>query len=201
MRGYLFTIIHWQIFIYIQESPDSAIKYFQLAEYDLINKFDKELISYMFYGTATAYRMLNEWPKAIAYYTKAFNFFEKQKNISSLADVSDSLSFLYSQIGDYKQTYKYSSQSTQYKNEFQKRSNSNDIALLGVVRENRLHEEELKLNALKLRRDRNIQYMFITISICIVFIDAGSWEHFQYQDSPSGCLAIFFLYICFPNFG
>ena len=150
--------------------PDSALKYFKLSEYDVVNKFEQELITDVFDGTAMTYQALNDWPNAIIYYTKVFDLYKKQNNVSSLADVSDSLSFLYSQISDYKNAYKYSSLAIGFKDEIQKKSNSNDIALLGVVRETRQHEEDLKLHDLKMNRQQNLQYMRISLVICIVFL-------------------------------
>ncbi len=158
-----------QIYLYSNKA-DSALHYFKLAEYDFVNKFDEKLIRALFREIAQSYQLLHNMPNAIAYYTKVLQISKRMNDINTIASVSDELSKIYEQQNDYKQAFFYAKQFKKNKDSLSKLSGERDIALLGVIRENRKHDEELRQEMQKLNNKRNIQYMAITIAIAVIFI-------------------------------
>lgn len=158
-----------QIFLY-SNKPDSALNYLKLAEYDYVNNFDKKFVRSLFSEIAQSYNGLNDVPNAIAYYTKALELSRKINDASAIASTSLELSRLYDQISDYKQAFTYSKMSTMYQDSLRSLSKERDIALLGVEREKRKHEQELQEEERRLNNRLNIQYLAISIAICIIFI-------------------------------
>ena len=91
-------------------------------------------------------------------------------DLNSIASISNSLSDLYNQQGDYKQAFDYVIQAKVYTDSLSVLSKDRDIALMDVARENRKHENELLEEARKQNNKRDIQYMVITIFISVVFV-------------------------------
>lgn len=158
-----------QIFLYSLKA-DSALYYFKLAEYDYVQNFDQLSIRGIFREIAETYKLLNDIPNSISYYTKALELSKKMNDATTIAYISGILSSLYEQQGDYKQAFVYSKQSIQYKDSLRSLSKERDIALLGVDREKRKHEEEMRQEEQRLNNKRNIQYLAISIAICVIFV-------------------------------
>jgi len=157
------------IYLY-SDKADSALYYFKLAEYDYIKNFDQKSAKYLFLEIASCYSLLNDIPNAISYYTRSLELSKKMNDGTSIASTSDSLSNLYQQMGDYKQAFLFSKQSIEYKENLRSLSKEKDIALMGVDREKRKHEDDLMEEEKRVNSKRNIQYMAITIAIGIVFL-------------------------------
>lgn len=158
-----------QVFYY-SHKPDSALHYFKKAEDEYINKFGQKLSRGIYREMASTYKMLNDFPNAIAYYLKAIDISKKLNDANIIAAISDSLSDLYERQANFKEAFYYSKQAIQYQDSLRKLSEGRDIALLNVERENRKHAEELRQEVQRLNNKRNMQYMAITIAIGIVFI-------------------------------
>lgn len=149
---------------------DSALHYFKVAEYDFVKNFDERTTKYLFLEIAQCYKALNDIPSAISYYVRALELSKRMNDASSIASTSFILSSLYEQQGNFQQAFAYSKQATKYKDSLQDLSKERDIALLGVEREKRKHEQEIQEEERRLNNQRNIQYLAISIAICIVFI-------------------------------
>lgn len=158
-----------QIYLYSNKA-DSALYYFKLVEYDFVKNFDESLSKNLFKEIAISYKLLNDIPNAISYDTKALALSKKMNDANSIASISASLSDLYELQGDYKQAFIFSKQSIEYKDSLAHLSSGRDIALLGVEREKRKHQEDIRQQEKQLNNKRNIQYMAISIAICIIFI-------------------------------
>lgn len=150
--------------------PDSALHYFLLAQNEYIKKFGENHNSSLFTYIANTYKMLNDLPNATAYYLKALNLNLKANSLQSIAGLSDSLSKIYAERGDYKQAFEYAAQYRKVSDSLTQISNKRDIALLDVERENRKHDEELMQEEEHLNNKRDAQYMLITIFISIIFV-------------------------------
>ena len=131
------------IYLYSNKA-DSGLYYFKLAEYDYIKFFDKRYTRLLFLEIAQCHKLLNDIPNAISYYTRALELSKKMNDVTSIASTSDSLSNLYQQLGDYKQAFVYSKLSIEYKENLRNLSKERDIALQGVDREKRKHEDDLR---------------------------------------------------------
>ena len=158
-----------QIYLYSNKA-DSALYYFKLVEYDFVKNFDESLSKNLFKEIAISYKLLNDIPNAISYDTKALALSKKMNDANSIASISASLSDLYELQSDYKQAFIFSKQSIEYKDSLAHLSSGRDIALLGVEREKRKHQEDIRQQEKQLNNKRNIQYMAISIAICIIFI-------------------------------
>lgn len=155
---------------YYSDRFDSALSYYKLAEYDFVKNFDEKGTRSLFIYIASCYQQLGKLADATAYFSRAITLSRKANDIKSIASVSDSLSVLYQQQGDYKQAYEYALLGHNFSDSLAKLSKARDIALLDVDRENRKHEDELRQEAQKENNKRDVQYMFISIAICIIFI-------------------------------
>jgi len=152
------------------ENYDSALHYFKLAEYDFVNYFDlKSTLGFLF-EIGETYQHLNDRLNAIIYFSKAMDISKKMNDLGYVEDLSNKLGRLYDQMGNFKEAYRYSRQAIDYQNQIRIKSKENEIALLGAVRETRKHEEELQRSDLEMRRQRDLQYMFISILIGIIFL-------------------------------
>jgi tetratricopeptide (TPR) repeat protein len=167
-RAYYYRAVG-DIYLY-SDKADSALYYFKLAEYDYLNTFDKKFTKYLFNDIAKSYQILNDLPNAINYYTKVLELSKNMNDAKWIAETSDSLRNLYEKLGDYKQAFGYSKQSIEYREKLRNLSKERDIALLGVDREKRKHDEDQRQEELRLNSKRNIQYMAISIAICVVFV-------------------------------
>ncbi|MEP6615890.1 MAG: hypothetical protein ABJA57_04895 [Ginsengibacter sp.] len=158
-----------QVFLYSQK-PDSALHYFKLAENDLVSQFGEKLSRAIFREIAESYTMLNDVPNAIAYNLKVLTVSKKMNDAKEIAPVSAKLSKLYQQQGDYQQAFNYSIQASQYKDSLLKLSEASALALLGIDREKRNHDEVLRQEQLRLNNQMDVQYMAISIVISVVFL-------------------------------
>ena len=149
-------------------NPDSALYYFKLAEPDLFKTFDASNAKYIFSEMAFCYDSKNDKGNAIKYYEKTLTYCKG--DLLSIASISNSLSELFQQTGDFKKAFNYKMLATETQDSVTELSRNKDIALLEVARETRKHEEELLQEEQRLKNERNIQYMAITIAISIVFL-------------------------------
>lgn len=150
--------------------PDSALHYFKLAEPDMLKNFSLAQVLYIYLEIAACYGMKNEMDNEIIYYEKTLKYSKETGNIENIAMISDSLSRLYQEKGDYKQAYDLKLLATITKDSLAQLSKERDIALLGLNRESRKLEEGLLQEQQRLRNQRNLQYMGITIAISVVFL-------------------------------
>jgi hypothetical protein len=77
---------------------------------------------------------------------------------------------LYQLEGDYKNAFTYVKEANDLKNSLQKTSRDKEIALLEVGRETKKHDMQLEAEHEEHIRNRNVQYMAITIVISTVFV-------------------------------
>ena len=162
-----FTILG-NIFFYTG-NIDSALVYYKRAQPELDKKFDHNLSKGNLEQIAECYGLKDDFPQAISYYQKALQISLQMKEFNTIALYSGKLSNLYEKQDDHKNALKYSKQFVAYKDSLRALSRENDIALLGVERENKKHENELFQQQEREFNSRNIQYMGITIAIIIVF--------------------------------
>jgi tetratricopeptide (TPR) repeat protein len=165
--NYYLTIGH---IYYYSNKFDSALFYYKLAEYDFVKNFDNSQIQNLFIYIASTYKNLNYLANATAYYLRTLSLSKKTSDTKSIALISDSLSHLYEQQGDYKQALDYAKLAKEYSDSLDKLSKARDITLLDVDRENRRHEDEIRQDALKQNSKRDVQYMFITVFISVIFV-------------------------------
>src|SRR4029079_7437329 len=92
------------------------------------------------------------------------------KDINTITMITDSLSVLYQLEGDYKNAFTYVKEANDLKNSLQKTSRDKEIALLEVGRETKKHDMQLEAEHEEHIRNRNVQYMAITIVISTVFV-------------------------------
>jgi tetratricopeptide (TPR) repeat protein len=149
---------------------DSALYYLKLAEPELVSNFGISTAKDFLYELAQCYELKKDIPKAIEYYEKAIGLSGQIGDPTSIAYISESLSSLYEQQGNYKTSLAYARQATNYRDSLSNLSKERDIALLDVDREKRRHEAELIAENERQVRSRNLQYIAITIAITAVFI-------------------------------
>ncbi len=148
---------------------DSALVYYKRAQPELDKKFDHNLSRMNLEQIAECYSLKNNFSDAISYYKKALYISLQMKEFNTIVVYSGKLSNLYEKQKDYKNAFIYSKQYIVYKDSLRKLSKENDIALLGVERENNKHQNELLQEQQREYYSRNIQYISITIAIIIIF--------------------------------
>ncbi len=148
---------------------DSALYFYRKAQSDLDNKFDLNLSRINLEQIAECYNLNNNSTKAISYYQKALAISREMKEFNTITLYSEKLSALFETQKNYKEAFFCSKQFIVYKDSLKRFSRENDIALLGVERENNKNQYELFQQRQHEFNNRNIQYMGITITIIIVF--------------------------------
>lgn len=148
---------------------DSALYYYKIAETELEKKFNHNLIRINLEQTGECYNLKKDFGEATSYYLKAMKISLMMGDANSIATYSGKLSNLYEKQNDFKNAFIYSKQSRVYVDSLRGLSKMNDIALLGVERENKKHQLELFEQQQHDYNNRNIQYMGITIAIVAIF--------------------------------
>jgi tetratricopeptide (TPR) repeat protein len=168
MRGgianYYFTL--GEIYRYAN-NPDSALFYFKLAEPSLFKTYDAGNAKYVFSEMAVCYELKKDTKNAIYYYEKTLEYCKG--DLSSIVSISNSLSGLYKETGNFEKAFNYKMDATSKQDSLTQLSKDKDIALLDVARETRKHEVVVEQEEEDSRNARNLQYMAITIAISIVF--------------------------------
>jgi tetratricopeptide (TPR) repeat protein len=150
--------------------PDSALHYFNLSKNELLNNFEPAITRDFYLESAICYALKNDRQNAISNYQTALSFSRDLKDINTITMITDSLSVLYQLEGDYKNAFTYVKEANDLKNSLQKTSRDKEIALLEVGRETKKHDMQLEAEHEEHIRNRNVQYMAITIVISTVFV-------------------------------
>ena len=166
LPNYYFNI--GSVYFY-SNNPDSAIKYFNLAESDLQKTLDINSRVTIYKEMADCYTRLGETVKAIAYFEKAKELGSGLNDLKTDTMITHSLSELYAQAGNFKKAFEYSRQYDRDKNELQQLADQRQVVLLEVDHENSNREKEMRELANKKLREKNLQYMGITIFLAAVF--------------------------------
>ncbi len=148
---------------------DSALVYYRRAEPEIDKKFDQNSLRKNLEQIAECYRLKDNFQESISYYQKALDISMEMKELNTIALYSGMLSNLYEKQADYKNALIYSKQSIVYIDSLRDLSKEKDIALLGVERENKKHQQELLQQQQRDYNTRNLQYVGITIAIVIIF--------------------------------
>ena len=165
MANYYFTL--GEIYQY-GNNPDSALFYFKLAEPSLFKTYDAGNAKYVFSEMAVCYKLKKDTKNAILYYEKTLDYCKG--DLSSIVSISNSLSELYKETGNFEKAFTYKIDATSKQDSLTQLSKDKDLALLDVARETRKHEVVLEQEAQDFKNVRNLQYMAITIAISIVFL-------------------------------
>jgi tetratricopeptide (TPR) repeat protein len=159
-----------EIYLYSKQI-DSAKKYFDLAAtYYLNNKeYDKNAILNFISEYSMIYDKLNEKEKAFELYLNAFQLSVDTKNYNQIIYNSQKIKELYTEKGDFKNALVYSELHDHYKDTMNLLMKEKEFASLEIENENtRIVAEKTKAE-LAVKRKHNIQYMGITIAICLFF--------------------------------
>lgn len=166
LPNYYFNI--GSVYFY-SNNPDSAIKYFNLAESDLQKTLDINSRVTIYKEMADCYSRLGETGKAIAYFEKAKELGSGLNDLKTDTMITHSLSELYAQAGNFKKAFEHSRQYDRDKNALQQLADQRQVVLLEVDHENSNREKEMRELANKKLREKNLQYMGITIFLAAVF--------------------------------
>jgi tetratricopeptide (TPR) repeat protein len=150
-------------------NADSSLYYNQLAKTEIEKKSDKQTVLFIYEQLAASYVMKQNIDQAINHFMKAMALSKEMNDANHIANISAELSSLYEKKKDFRNAFMYSKQAVGYKDSLRSLSKEKDIALLGVVRENKKHEQELLILQKMDNARRNLQYMAITIAIVIAF--------------------------------
>lgn len=167
MQDYYFEL--GEIYRYGGNS-DSALYFFKMAEPELLKKYDIEKTRFLYYEMAACFEIKKDRPNAIIYYEKSLGFCKQVHDLSTIAGISDVLTNLYKENNDFKNALFYKELATNTKDSLSQLAKNKDLTLLSVERDKRQHDEELLRKEQSVVRKRNLQYMFITIAICLVFV-------------------------------
>ena len=116
------------------------------------------------------YSELGQSGQAIECFEKAMTVSETSGDIENALYLSEKLSGLYAETGDYKKAYDFNQKNIFYKDTLQKLSAQKKILLLEVERENKKHEKDLADQKAQVLRIRNLQYIGISIAIASIFM-------------------------------
>lgn len=151
-------------------NPDSALHYLQLAE----PGFQKDSIifklAFFTQTMADCYRSKEDWNNAIRYYKKSLEYSQQLGDLENIVKLSNSLSSLYDKVENYKLAYEYKLLTSDSKDSLVKLSSEKDLAWGEIDRERIKQEEERHLAEERLHKKHNLQYLGITIAICVILL-------------------------------
>lgn len=162
---------YWNIgnVYFYSNRPDSAIRYYTLAEPGLNTTFESSVRQALFHDMGESYLQLNQFSRATVYFEKALLISEQQNDFSLASAISSKLSALYANGGDYKKAFDYTQKNIFYKDTLEQLNEQKEVVLLEVDRESKKHEKDLADAEANARRTRNLQYTGIAIAIASVF--------------------------------
>lgn len=159
-----------EIYLYSNQI-DSAKKYFDLAAiYYLNNKeYDNNAILNFISEYSMIYDQLQDKEKSFKLYLEAYQLSIATKNYNQIIYNSDKIKQLYSEKGDFKNALIYSEFHDHYKDTMNQLMKEKEFASLEIENENTRIQAEKTKSELELKRKHNIQYMGITVAICLFF--------------------------------
>jgi tetratricopeptide (TPR) repeat protein len=150
--------------------PDSALYYFKMVEPYMLTHYDMKVGSNIYLDLGDLYQMINNLPMAIEYYVKARDYFLKAEEMGTVATISARLSEFYQAMGNFPQALQLNRYSVRLRDSLSQTTKTREVALLDEFRKRKQDEEILRQKEDALTRKHNIQYMSITIAICLVFV-------------------------------
>lgn len=150
--------------------PDSAIRYYLIAEPEMMARYDDAHKRGALNEIASCYMNLGKSRKAIEYYEKALEIGKKLNAVNANANNTAALSKLYSDLGQYEKAFEYSQAHMGYSTELNRVSEQKDVALLNIERERIEHEQDLKDAEEQAAKRRDIQYMAISLATVLLFV-------------------------------
>jgi tetratricopeptide (TPR) repeat protein len=152
------------------KSPDSAVKYFRLAEPSFISDYDMNARQGFYEEMAMSYQQAGRQDEAINYYQKAMQIGQQTGNQAAIAGYALSLSKLYQQQNNFQQALFYYDQATTTRQKLDQKSAEKEMALLEIARENRRHEKQKAEEEAAVLKKRNLQYWGISIALVFFFL-------------------------------
>lgn len=150
-------------------STDSALHYYGLAEPELVKGYERNLTKVNYEQTAECFRLRGDISQAITYYEKALAISKELNDVNGIAFYSGNLSLLFEKKMEFEKALQFSRQSETFKDSIRGLSKQNDIALLGVDRENKKHAQDLLEQQQRVINNRNMQYFGITLTLIVIF--------------------------------
>jgi predicted negative regulator of RcsB-dependent stress response len=179
--------------------PDSAIYYYDLSDSSLKSSFGISTQRIILKDKGQCYILLSQPKNAIQSYERSLELGIGKNDLKTDTFLTQNLSKLYAQIGDYKRAYEYYNQSMQTRSSLEKLANQREVVLLEVARENQQYEKDLEDLEREARRVRNLQYIGITIAIAIIFLGMILIGMFPISRFTIRLLS-FFAFICLFEF-
>jgi len=178
---------------------EEAITYYLRDEPQILASFGPSVQLSYFGEMADCYDALNETDKAIAYYEKAFSLSKSSGSPAANASTTQKLSQLYARKNDYKNAYPFSQLYLGYNEALKTQAKQREVTLLGLEREKKKHETDLKEAEAKNLRRHNLQYMGISLAIAFLFVVLVLLGMFPISTTSIHMLN-FFSFICLFEF-
>lgn len=146
-----------------------ALVFYRLAGDEHDETLNLSVSKYIFQQIGACEMQLKNYHEAIRYYREALALSIQMKDAGAIVLITGKLSELYETTGNFKSAFYSSRQSVEYSDSLRELAKQNDIARLGVERENKKHMQEQLIRRQKEINTRNIQFMGITIVIVVLF--------------------------------
>jgi tetratricopeptide (TPR) repeat protein len=161
---------------YFSGNIDSALYYFKLGEPELERSYDRSSRMFVYQALGDCYMQLNKPENAKTYYLKAFDISKAIPNFNLSAVITDSLSKVFYDQGNYKQAFEFSFSHRKYVDTLDQLQAKHDVALLDVQKENRKREKDLQDQEKERLRRIDAQYLsmfFVVASLFLIMILIG----------------------------
>lgn len=158
-----------EIFLY-GGVPDSALKYFRKAESSFATGYDLTTQKAFLSEYADCLRRLNNVPLAIMYYQKTFELARASSDLRGLKSSAFQLKNFYQKQGNFKQAFEYSLLYDNYKDSVDILGKERDFAKLEIDNLTKQQQREVEVAKEEERRKHNLQYLFITLCVALVFV-------------------------------
>lgn len=159
-----------EIYLYSNQL-DSAKKYFdQASTYYLNNEqYDNNGKLNFISEYSMIYDKMNLKEKAFELYLEAYELSSITNNYNQIIFNSNRIKELYTERGDYKNALIYSEHHDHYKDTMNQLMKEKEFASLEIENENTRIQAAKAKAELAIKRKHNIQYMGITVAICLFF--------------------------------
>jgi len=168
--GYL-DWMYGEVYLYAG-FPDSASHFFEKAAPYFDNGYSISQRKDFYFEMANSYYESKniDIGKTIGYKEKSLALCQQVSDLRKIQMVSHDLSDLYQRKLNYKTALFYNIQYDHYKDSLALLSKEKDLALLEISNETKRKAEEQALIEEKTRREHNLQYMAITITVVTAFV-------------------------------
>lgn len=177
------TFLRLQAYFYeVENKPDSALLYFNLADSAVSGLSNKVMLSNFNMRFGQHLNRQNKPTAAIEKLKLALDFAREVSYIQYILIATKELEKIYLAEGDFENTYRYANIYHSYKDSLDVITQKDELLRLEIDNETRQQELKIKLEKRATLRRHNLQYMGIVIALATIFVFLIMLGNFKVQE-------------------